>query len=247
MVDSHRAIAGYLRERRESLGLSRAALARRADVSEGLIQKLEQGTRPPTATALSALFDALEVPSIFRDHAAMVLEIELTGGAGAILELTWVELDFLESIPYPACYHTGPTLDLIATNTAYAQAFPGQKPGMSVIEWLLLDSRAREVVEDWEREAHMAVQSLRHLAPGIAAPERIDEIVARCEESPDWHRLWTTDITANVLPWRPVRIRLLDGGEWTPMHVQNMRCEVPRQGLWLYSMVPIREPELAAE
>lgn len=240
MDEAQAAIGGFLRERREVLGLTRAELARKANVSEALIQKLEQGTRPPTSTALGALFEALDVPPVYREYAAIVLQPELTSVESNGLEPTRVELDFLDGLPYPACYQTAPAMDLIAANAAYLQAFPGLAAGANIIEWMLLDPRARLVVEDWEREAHLMVQSFRHMAPGITAPDRIDEITRRCRQSPDWQRLWSTDIQPGELEWRPVRIRPIDGGEWTSMHVHLMRCELPRREWYVYSMVPIR-------
>ncbi|MEV6059157.1 helix-turn-helix transcriptional regulator [Nocardia asteroides] len=68
MENPHPPIARYLRERRESAGLTRAALSASAGISPGLIQKIEQGTRTPTLEALTALFDALTVPEVMRDH-----------------------------------------------------------------------------------------------------------------------------------------------------------------------------------
>ncbi|SUD48787.1 Predicted transcriptional regulator [Nocardia otitidiscaviarum] len=240
MVEPQVAIAGYLRERREASGLTRAELARRAGVSAALIQKLEQGTRPPTSTALGALFDVLQVPEVYRAYAVEVLQPTAAVPTGPAPRPTPVELDFLHSLPHPACYHLAPTLDLIAANDAYTRAFPGQEPGTNIMTWMLLDPRARLVLEDWEREAHIMVQSFRHMAPGLTPPERIAEVTRQCEGSPDWERLWSTDIPPAAMNWRPVRIRPPEGGDWTPMHVQVLRCDLPRRGWWLYSMVPSR-------
>ncbi|MFI6869420.1 helix-turn-helix domain-containing protein [Nocardia sp. NPDC050406] len=241
MVEPREAIAGYLRERREAARLTRAELARKAGVSEALIQKLEQGTRAPTAAALGALFEALDVPSTYREYAAIVLQPELATTANSGLVPSQVELDFLNSLPNPACYQTVPALDLVAANEAYTRAFPGLVPGVNIIAWMLLDPRARQVIEGWERETHLIVQSFRHMAPGITEPERIAEITRICEQSPDWQRFWSTDIPPADIPWRPVRIRPLEGGEWMPMHVQLLRCELPQRGWWVYSLVPIRD------
>ncbi|MBF6134679.1 helix-turn-helix transcriptional regulator [Nocardia otitidiscaviarum] len=240
-MEPREAIAGYLRERRAAAGLTRAELARRAGISEGLIQKLEQGTRPPTSTALGALFDALDVPINYREYAANVLQPELTAISATTQAPSRAELDFLESIPYPACYQTVPALDLIAGNAAYRRAFPGlEEPGTNIMAWMLLHPVAREVIADWEREVHLMVHSFRHMAHGVTAPERIAEITELCARSPDWQRLWNTDIPPADIPRRPVRIRSVEGGDWTPMYVQLLRCELPRRDWWVYSMVPLR-------
>ncbi|MFE3190839.1 helix-turn-helix domain-containing protein [Nocardia sp. NPDC059240] len=239
MEESHTTIAGYLRERREAARLTRAELAHKANVSEALIQKLEQGTRPPTSTALGALFRALDIPAVYREYAATVLQPELTTVTGGDSGPSPGELAFLASLPHPACYQTAPAQDLIAANTAYLQAFPGLEPGANIMAWMLLDPRARQVVEDWNREAHIMVQAFRYMAPGLTPPERIDQITHQCAQSPDWQRLWSTDIDPTRMDWRPVRIRPIDGSKWTSMHVQLLRCEQPRREWYVYSMVPL--------
>lgn len=239
--EAREAIMGYLRERRVAARLTRAELARRAGISEGLLQKLEQGTRPPTSTALGALFEALDVPQAYRDYAAGVLQPELTTVLATGPAPSQVELDFLNSLPNPACFQTLPALDLIAANEAYTRAFPGLVPGSNIIAWMLLDPRARIVMDDWERATHLLVHAFRHMGPGVIAPERIEEITRLCSQSPDWHRMWATDIPpADIVAGRPVRIRPLEGGEWTTMHVQILRCELPRRDWWVYSLVPLR-------
>ncbi|GEM30093.1 hypothetical protein NN3_11000 [Nocardia neocaledoniensis NBRC 108232] len=113
MEDPHPPIARYLRERRESLGLTRAALSTVAGVSPGLIQKIEQGTRPPTLGALLALCAALQIPEPFRDH---------------LVSLS------LQSFP---------TFDVHAVNHAWTRQFPGLVPGTTLLEWMLLDPVGR--------------------------------------------------------------------------------------------------------
>ncbi|UGT42644.1 helix-turn-helix transcriptional regulator [Nocardia yamanashiensis] len=239
MDEAYLAIAGFLRERRMAARLTRAELARKAGVSEALIQKLEQGTRPPTSTALHALFQALDVPAVYREYAAIVLQPELTAISNGI-EPTEAELDLLDCLPHPACYQHAPGMDLIAANAAYLRAFPGLVPGRNIIEWFLNDPRSRLVVENWDREVHVLVQAFRHMAPGITPPERIEEIIRMCEPSPHWQRLWSTDLPGELMQFRPVRIRPPEGGEWTAMHVHILRCEIPRREWCLYTMIPVR-------
>lgn len=239
MADAHLAIAGYLREAREAAGLTRAELAKRAGVSEALIQKLEQGTRPPTATALGALFEALDVPVQYRDHAAKVLQPELTRLVNNEGTPDPAELAFLESLPYPACYQTMPTMDVVAANKAYRQAFPGLDPGTNVMAWMMLDPRAKESIEDWEREAHLIVYAFRHTAPGLIPAEQIEQITRLfSEQSPDWDRLWSADIRPADLPRRPIGVRSPETGEWITMSIHLFRFEMPRRHWCMYSLVP---------
>jgi len=61
-IDQADAIVRALDERREALGLSKAELARRADLAPGAVRRLFSVDSPnPTATTLAALADALDL------------------------------------------------------------------------------------------------------------------------------------------------------------------------------------------
>ncbi|MEU0545142.1 helix-turn-helix domain-containing protein [Nocardia sp. NPDC005978] len=243
MADAHLAIASYLREARESAGLTRAELARRAGVSEALIQKLEQGTRPPTPTALGALFDALDVPVQYRDHAAKVLQPELSAHIADEGAPDAAEMAFLHSLPYPACYQTVPALDVVAANDAYLRVFPGLGPGANVMEWMLLDPRARVALRDWERETRSVVHAFRHMAPGLVEPARIEQLTRLfAEHSPDWDRFRASDIPSDDQPRRPIAVRSPETGEWVEMTTHVFRFELPRRHWCIYSLVPVAAP-----
>ncbi|WP_280264072.1 helix-turn-helix domain-containing protein [Nocardia wallacei] len=239
MADAHMAIAHYLRERREAAGLTRAELAQRAGVSEALIQKIEQGTRAPTPTALIALSDALRIPTQFVDHALELLQPARRQTTDLYGDLAEGEIDFLNSLPHPACYLTLPARDLIAVNDAHRRYFPTLLPGTNVIAWTLLDPIARHVLADWEQQAHVLVQAFRYMAPGVVTPERCEEIIRMCRAAPEWDRLWSTDLPPDNIP-HPVRMRSPETGEWCPMHVHLFKIEIPTRPWWLYSLMPAR-------
>ncbi|MET9491336.1 helix-turn-helix domain-containing protein [Nocardia sp. NPDC006630] len=238
MAEAHTTIAGFLRVRREAARLTRAELARRAGVSEALIQKIEQGVRQPTAIALGALFTALEVEFPYREWAASALLPELTGLHYG--EMEPAELNFLQTLPHPAWYQTVPEHDIIAVNDAYRRWFPGAEAGANGLEWMLLDPRARAVMGDWEREAHTMVYAFRHMGPGAAASARGEEIAAVCRQSPDWERLWSKRLPPEGVPHRSTRVRSPDTGEFIVMNVQLFRCELPRREWLMYTMTPAR-------
>ncbi|GAB2568860.1 helix-turn-helix domain-containing protein [Nocardia heshunensis] len=239
MTTTRAEIADYLRGRREAAGLTRAELSRRAGVSEALIQKIEQGTRQPTAVALGALFTVLEVPVQVREHVATLLQPQLASFGTDITPPEPYELDFLNDMPHPACYQTMPAVDLVAANDAYLRAFPGLVPGGVIIEWMLLDPRAREVMADWERDAHFMVYGFRYMAPAIHSPERIAEIVERCSAAPEWERFYSTEVGPSDLGPRPTRVRSPETGEWVNYHIQVFKFELPQRPWWIYSLVPV--------
>ena len=57
-------VARRLRQRRKSLGLSQARLARVAGISRGYLIRLEAARQDPTLTVLANLAKALKVPLV---------------------------------------------------------------------------------------------------------------------------------------------------------------------------------------
>ncbi|MFD6392764.1 helix-turn-helix domain-containing protein [Nocardia sp. NPDC060259] len=195
MENPYPPIARYLRERRESAGLTRAALSAAAGISPALIQKIEQGTRPPTLEALTALFDALTVPEVMRDH---LISLSITSRYDPVSPPLVRPADqvLLDGITHPASLQMHPTFDVVATNAAWGLFFPGLETGISMLEWMLLDPRAKTALVDWEQQVHMCVYGFRVMGPGLASQQRIAEIVEACTTAPEWTKFWTSDPAA---------------------------------------------------
>ncbi|MFD3506173.1 helix-turn-helix domain-containing protein [Nocardia sp. NPDC058666] len=241
MENPHPPIARYLRERRESAGLTRATLSAMAGISPGLIQKIEQGTRAPTLEALTALFDALEVPDLFRDHlVALSLSDRYDSPAPATtIEVPAVDRVLLDAIPYPASLQDYSTFDILAANTAWEHYFPGLHPGTTLLEWMLLDPRARTVMIDWDIQVHLCVYGFRVMSPGVVPQRRIDELVAACSQAPEWTRFWTTEPDAPTHLDRPVqRILDPDTGESVTMIMHALEPMIPRRDWALVVFCP---------
>ncbi|MFI5501583.1 helix-turn-helix domain-containing protein [Nocardia asteroides] len=192
MENPHPPIARYLRERRESAGLTRAALSAAAGISPGLIQKIEQGTRTPTLEALTALCEALTVPEVMRDHLISLSVTNRYDPVSAPLVRTADQV-LLDGITHPASLQMHPTFDVVATNAAWRLLFPGLETGISMLEWMLLDPRAKSVLVDWAEQVHLCVYGFRVMGPGLASRQRIDDIVEACAQAPEWTKFWTTD------------------------------------------------------
>lgn len=244
MEDPHAPIARYLRERRESSGLTRAALSEAAGISPALIQKIEQGTRVPTLEALTALFDALDVPDVFRNHlVALSLSHRYDEPAPTQLnDLPAADLVLLHSLPHPASVQVYPTFDVLAVNAAWERFFPGLVPGTTLLEWMLLDPISRTVVIEWAKQIHLSVYGFRVMSPGVVPQQRIDELVAACSAAPEWEHLWTTepqqphDIDSPVLTLR-------DPGTGAPtsMSMLNFEFAHPRREWSLITFCPATE------
>lgn len=241
MTDAHRTIARYLRERREAAGMTRAALAKAAALSPGLIQKIEQGSRTPTLDALSALFEALSVPPTLCDHIISLtlptrLNASLSGESQTVLGS---DLAVLRSIPHPACFQSQPTFDVLAANDAWAHWFPGCDPGTNILEWMMLHPAARALLPQWRRQTHLMVYAFRIMGPGLVPPERIAEIVRTCEQAPEWHELWATEVAPEDIPRPTVLVNDPDTGETREMYAGNLKFDFPRRHWWMYSLIPV--------
>ncbi|WP_084472814.1 helix-turn-helix domain-containing protein [Nocardia alba] len=244
MENPHPPIARYLRERRESAGLTRAALSTVAGISPGLIQKIEQGTRTPTLEALTALFDALEVPDLFRDHlVALSLSDRYDSSAPEpTFEVPAVDRVLLDAIAHPASLQDYSTFDILAANAAWIRFFPGLVPGTTLLEWMLLDPRARTAMIDWHLQVHLIVYGFRVMSPGVVPQKRIDELIAACSRAPEWDEFWTTEPIAPTHLDLPVqRIREPDTGTVLTMVMHALEPMIPRRDWALVAFCPVPE------
>ncbi|WP_336085749.1 helix-turn-helix domain-containing protein [Nocardia sp. SSK8] len=241
MEDPHAPVARFLRERRESAGLTRAALGTRAGLSPALIQKIEQGTRTPTLEALTSLFEALDVPELFREHlVSLTLSPRYETPAPVVSpEVPAADLALLADLARPACLMVYPTSDILATNAGWARQFPGMVAGTTLMEWMLLDPMAPAVVLDWERQIHLFVYSFRVTGPGVVPQDRIDALVASCARAAVWERLWTTvPATPDNADAPELLLRHADTGEPTRMALHNLEFSLPRRPWALVTVAP---------
>ncbi|MFE3543668.1 helix-turn-helix domain-containing protein [Nocardia sp. NPDC059177] len=242
MTSSRASIARYLRERREAAGLTRNALSAAAGISPALIQKIEQGTRAPTVEALTALFDVLEVPDLFRDHLVALsyadrYDSSVPGTAGAVPAGDRVLLD---AIPYPASLQVYSTFDIVAANAAWERYFPGLCAGTTLLEWMLLDERSRTAMLDWHKQVHLCVYGFRVMSQGVVPQQRIDELIASCAQAPEWTEFWTTEPDAPTHLDRPVqRFRHPDTGEPITMIMHALDHTIPRREWSLVVFCPV--------
>ncbi|MGW4088629.1 helix-turn-helix domain-containing protein [Nocardia sp. NPDC004750] len=233
-------IGAYLRERRLAAGLTPAHLAERAELTEAVLDQIETGAVAPNQPLLQQLFDALEVPIWYRKH-IVVLSLPnfftAAYGPGPDVPTPDDQAD-LHSLPDPACYQRMPTQDLVAVNSAYERAFPGAFARGNVLEWMFLDAAARRVMVDWAVEAHLLVDAFRILSP-LAPRERVEEIAERCRRSPDWDRMWTTEVRPADLPRRRLQVRDPASRRVRSMSMRVYSPELPERPWWLYRLVTI--------
>ncbi|MFR9752869.1 helix-turn-helix domain-containing protein [Nocardia sp. 004] len=187
-------------------GMSRQQLAAAIHSSIGYIAKIEQGdAHSPSPGVLDALVDVLGLDADERIHlyrlAHRTPQEEETDIIPATLQPT---LDALA--PHPAAA-LGAYSELLACNSACDAAFPGIRASGSTLRWLFTNPYARLVVEEWEREAGLAVGRLRHCAGTAEAPESLRRLLDELGDEPDFRRLWTSQRVMTHRPDSTMRLR----------------------------------------
>ncbi|MEC3955793.1 helix-turn-helix domain-containing protein [Nocardia sp. CDC153] len=224
----------YIRQRREDAWLTRTELAKKANLSVSLIEKIELGTRPPTLHSLQILFDHLDVAPMYRRH---ILAVSLPDLFGTDPRRSASapgpdDLADLETLTGPASLYALPTFTILAANAAHRRTFPGLPPGISFVEWMFRHPAAREVMVEWRTAARNLVHSLRMLSPNPATDPGTAELVRKCQNAPEWDELWhSRPPTGESL--RHIAIR-----DMTTHHVQTMGVriyapEYPSRAWWL--------------
>jgi transcriptional regulator with XRE-family HTH domain len=233
-------IGAYLRERRLAAGLPPTHLAQRAGLTEAVLEQVETGLVAPDHALLQQLFDALEVPVWYRKHiVVLTLPSFFTAAYGPGPDApTPDDRADLHSLPDPACFQRMPTQDLVEANSAYERAFPGAVARGNVLEWMFLDAAARRVMVEWAVEAHLLVDAFRILSP-LAPRERVEQIAERCRRSPDWDRMWTTEVRAADIPRRSLQVRDLATRRIRSMSMRVYSPELPERPWWLYRLVSV--------
>ncbi|MFR9753964.1 helix-turn-helix domain-containing protein [Nocardia sp. 004] len=198
-----------MRQCRERSSISRDRLAPRAYVTSSTLEKWESGERMPTLDKLKFWFQALDANDWYREKIISLsqpalFELQLQLGSGAQLpEPTVSELRHLELLPFPACYRRLPTFDLIAANAAFRRQFPGLVPASAaaarptnIIEWMMLSRLSRQIMREWLRHAHVMVNAMQILSPGVVAHDYLDAVVSSCSRAGEFQQMWETDVSS---------------------------------------------------
>ncbi|RJO69816.1 XRE family transcriptional regulator [Nocardia panacis] len=230
----------FVRERRRYLGISREDLARRTQWSRATIEKIEQSTRPPTVDTLMALFDALLIPTMYREQLFSLMY------PGAIQEMYGPlpdepfpsDLIDLGSYPYPAAFLKLPEADVIATSPSWPLTLPGLVAGSNLIEWVFTDPDAPEILADWETYALGLAHNMHITGATLFAPGRYETIAAVCAASPEWDRLLAKEFPAHSVLNETLRINAPSFGAEETYLIRIDRPEFPRRPWFTYRLVP---------
>ncbi|MFC6011362.1 helix-turn-helix domain-containing protein [Nocardia lasii] len=232
------ALSVYLRERRMAAGLARSELAVRAKMAPLLISQIESGTLVPNSPMLQRLFDSLDVPLWYRRH-ILILGLPAVDSGPALTTPSAEDLADLASLTHPACLARFPTMDVLAANAEYQRLFPGLGAGVNKLEWMFLNPVAKKVYLDWTTEAQLLVHAFRMLSP-LVANQRVTAITEQCSRSPDWDPVWTSDVRAQDIARRHLRLRERSTGLERRMTLRVYDPAYPTRPWWLYRLIPAR-------
>lgn len=202
----HLPVGAILRRFRKEAALDVETLSAQANVSESLLRKVESGHRPATKQTIEAVAPVLGIPSA---HAQQLLLLsgpqrrsgpEISERRPSLRELT-----LLDSSPFPACYMRSPTWahlvdgalhEVVATNAAFDRFFHGLGPGVSVLDYELLQQQARDIFIRWDEDAHQLVQACRSVLTTFVADAGIEAVRTRLRSNPDFDGMWETPFPA---------------------------------------------------
>jgi transcriptional regulator with XRE-family HTH domain len=190
--------ARLLRTWRKDHGLTLKTAAKRSNVSSQALWLLESRNHIPTLPIISAVLDGLRVHPWRRPaFLAQMPQQQLLNQLRWNLPKTVPPSDQvgLDQIGDPACYHD-PGFDLYAANSLFLEVFPGLEPPQpetigrsNLLTYVVTDPRAKIAIRNWRQRAAVMVDAFLTVAPGRIPEERFDEIVAVCEQAPEFAEL----------------------------------------------------------
>ncbi|MRH87110.1 helix-turn-helix domain-containing protein [Nocardia sp. SYP-A9097] len=184
----------YIRQRRTAANLTRPQLAWLANLSAPYLTKIEGGANP-SRRVIESLGTALQLQPVEYEYCLTLAEGPFPRAEPD--HPTANDLEYLELLnPKIAAYMSG-TMNILAVNTAHAEAFPQLDPGRNYLEWLLLNPVARTVLVDWQGEAQQAVGMFRMLLARQGPDEQTEQIIENCTASPEFEPLWRNDFVAS--------------------------------------------------
>ncbi|MGY0497131.1 helix-turn-helix domain-containing protein [Nocardia sp. FBN12] len=225
----------YLKELRDSMGLSRKEVARISGIKPDTLGKIEQGALPLSFANFGAIADALRIPARHRIELTRRAWPQLFADAGQdtlpaeILPADQAQLELMEM---PAAVFDGSSWDVIALNGHARRLAPGLDAGMNGVVWLFNDPVARRVMVNWHRNTHMAVSYLLDNAPEWENADTFAAIAAACEHDPQWSAMLTNPVAPPRSAAETISMRDPSTGVVTDYHQRYYRPEAATRLHW---------------
>ena len=224
--------------RRRTPGLRREELAVLAGMSATWYTFLEQGRDVhPSDQVLGALAAALRLGRAERDHLFHLAGNTPTTPAGATAHLA-AEAAAVPLLlqPHPA-YIIGRGYDVLSHNPAAEALFPGliEAPAPNFARWVFTTPAAREVVVDWQPEAHGLLARLRTLTARHPTDAALSALVTELHEASPEVRDWWPRYDVQERHSGRKRLRTPDGRPTDYAYTAFHLAEQPDQTLVIYT------------
>lgn len=187
-------LAEAVRERRQDLGLTQAALARQAGCTRQYIAQLERGERSrPSAAVCLGLARALGLSGAARaEFLALAGHAPDEAAPRDTGEVSAVAAELLELLPAPALLHDGTwhirLLNRAAQETLHALGFAAQ-PGRSLLS-LVFEERHRPYFPQWEPWARYVLAQFKRDSLPLSRTPAHAALLAELRALTDFPRLW---------------------------------------------------------
>ncbi|MFI6870297.1 helix-turn-helix domain-containing protein [Nocardia sp. NPDC050406] len=193
-------IGGYMRQQRVRSTLTQQQAADRLFMSKSAYQKYENDERMPTVRTIREWCDALELSYEKRRKMLSIVAGELLPLAvGSPDAITADDIDFIDSLPYPAWLHRVPQYDILAANRAGIEVCPfldpalatGERP-LNVIVQMFNDPRAEQILRNWDPIVHRLTYLLKEMSTGVVSDEEVAAIYDACRGHRRFDYMWNT-------------------------------------------------------
>jgi transcriptional regulator with XRE-family HTH domain len=224
--------------RRRTPGLRREELALLAGMSATWYTYLEQGRDVhPSGQVLTALAAALRLGRQERDHMFHLAGNTPAAPAGTVEPLA-AEAAAVPLLlqPHPA-YIIGRSYDVLSHNRAAHELFPGLTgtAAPNFARWVFTAPIAREVVVDWQPEAHGLLARLRTLTARHPADAALAALVAELHQASPEVRQWWPRYDVQERRSGHKRLRNPDGRTTDYAYTAFHLADQPDQTLVIYA------------
>lgn len=233
-------LGGFIRHRREGLGLTRQALATASTIagmymSTSYIAQLENGSkRNPTPAFCDGLARLLELTPIECDHLKYLAERTEIGPRAADPVPVESYRTAISADMRRAAQGLDPHLvgylderwNIIEVNDAYAAAWPELMEFGNVLRWFFQSPASRKVMVEWEAEAELTVHWLQWMMGRYGSPDWALQLLSELSGDPDFARMWESQKVGAGRPQPYMHLRDLRTGELTSVNVQITQVEL---------------------
>ncbi|MEV6773512.1 helix-turn-helix domain-containing protein [Nocardia sp. NPDC051030] len=189
-----------LRRMRDDRGITRDRLAKAANVSASYITHLEHGQRGrPTHSVVEALIGCLHdvrpVTNAERRHLFDLAGLEGTAWPSvenlrATLSSGSVDTLYRHE-PWPAAY-LDTRSNVLRCNDSYERTFTGILDNGSVLRWVFLDPRSKQVLAQWQHEAELTVSLVHGFMGRSEHPEWWADTLEELSDCREFQKIWNS-------------------------------------------------------